>query len=151
MSHTYDDELSIRNTVNKFANSFDLKAWEIMQSCLTESVDVDYSDLRRTLPETISNAQFVESRHKALNTLLTQHFLGNHEIYIENDHALVNVSAVIFRSNNAGEIFDTHCLYRFKLIKALDQWRICSIVQKVLWNNGDSAIHSGIAKMDHDK
>ena len=53
---------------------------------------------------------------------------------------------VIHRRSPEDETFDTHCLYVFGVEKAGQQWTICSIVQKVLWSDGQSAIHRGVAK-----
>ncbi len=39
-------EEDIRMTIARFANSFDLKDWALMESVLAEELTVEYSDLR---------------------------------------------------------------------------------------------------------
>ena len=145
-SPTRTDESDIRKLVNRFANSFDLKDWPAMQTCLCAQLHTDYSDLRGTPPETISNVRFVESRKQALEQLATQHLMSNHEIEIDGDTARATTSCVIFRRSARGEMLNTHCLYFFGLAREKDGWKISAIKQKVLINDGDTHIHRGIPR-----
>ena len=47
-------EEDIRKTIARFANSFDLKDWALMESALAEKLTVDYSDLRGESPKEIT-------------------------------------------------------------------------------------------------
>ncbi|MCB0118597.1 MAG: hypothetical protein KDD72_06180, partial [Anaerolineales bacterium] len=60
------DNLSVQKVIAKFANSFDVKDWDGLQACLTESVFTDYSDLRGTPPKTITAVDYVKSRRESL-------------------------------------------------------------------------------------
>ncbi len=51
---------------------------------------------------------------------------------------------VIWRRDERGGAFDTHCLYFFEVAKAEDGWHISAITQKVLWNDGDPTVHAGV-------
>jgi hypothetical protein len=82
-----DDEREIGRLIGRFANALDLKAWDIVRDCLTESLHTDYSDLRGTPPATLSRDRFVELRRTALERLKTHHLAGNHEITLRGDHA----------------------------------------------------------------
>jgi len=117
-----------------------------MQACLAATIHTDYSDLRGTPPETISNKRFVELRRKALEPLATQHLMGNHEVEVDGDTAQATVSCVIFRKSADGGTLNTHCLYFFGLAREADGWKIAAIRQKVLINDGDTAVHNGIVK-----
>ncbi|MFL6623715.1 MAG: hypothetical protein ACJ8NR_14105 [Sulfurifustis sp.] len=55
--------------IGRFANSFDLKAWDPLAGCLARTLYADYSDLRGAPPERMSREQFVESRSVALQHL----------------------------------------------------------------------------------
>ena len=140
------DKSSIRDLINRFANTFDLKDWKGMQACLCATLHTDYSDLRGTPPETISNKRFVELRRKALEPLATQHLMGNHDVDVDGDTAQATVSCVIFRKSPDGATLNTHCLYFFGLAREADGWKIAAIRQKVLINDGDTAVHNGIVK-----
>ncbi len=140
------DTLSLQKLFSQFANCFDLKSWDELETCLAPSVHTDYSDLRGTPPEIMSNVRFVELRRTALQALATHHLLGNHQIDIDGDQARASVSAVIYRKNSEGALLNTHCIYRFEAQKISDHWKISSIMQKVLWSDGNTAIHAGIVK-----
>ena len=131
-----DDEAEIRRLIGRFANAFDLKAWDALEACLTESLATDYSDLRGTPPEVMARRCFVEMRRAALERLQTHHLSGNYEITVDGGRG----------RDSEGRVLDTHCLYDFDVARSAVGWRIASITQKVLWSDGDWAIHSGIQK-----
>jgi hypothetical protein len=135
------DESAVRRLIAKFANSFDFKAWDELADCLAESVYTDYSDLRGTPPEAISKADFVAARRMALQNLTTHHLTGNMEIFINATSATARVSAVVFRRSADNQVFNSHCLFLFGLQSRQDVWEICSIVQKILWTDGNAGIH----------
>ncbi|MBI1772547.1 MAG: nuclear transport factor 2 family protein [Burkholderiales bacterium] len=137
---------AIQNLLARFANSFDLKDWDALRACLAASVYTDYSDLRGTPPERMSNQRYAELRRIALQDLQTHHLSGNTDIELSGDAARAKVSTIIFRKNAEGQTLHTHCLYEFGLTKANAQWLINSIVQKVFWSDGQAAIHAGIVK-----
>jgi hypothetical protein len=137
------DEYAVRRLLAKFANSFDVKAWDDLGECLAESIYTDYSDLRGTPPESVSRGDFIALRRSALEPLKTHHLIGNVEVYINGTSATARLSAVIFRRNQAEEVFNSHCLYLLGLQSRNQDWEICSIVQHVLWSDGNASIHSG--------
>lgn len=137
---------AIQNLLARFANSFDLKDWDALRSCLAVSVYTDYSDLRGTPPEQMSNQRYAELRRVALQDLQTHHLSGNTEIELTDDIARAKVSTIIFRKNMEGQTLHTHCLYEFGLSKSSGQWLINSIIQKVFWSDGQTSIHAGIIK-----
>ncbi|MFZ6770823.1 nuclear transport factor 2 family protein [Undibacterium sp. Di26W] len=140
------DYCAIHNRLAKFANSFDLKDWDGLCACLAPSVYTDYSDLRGTPPEQMSNRRYADLRRIALQDLKTHHISGNIEIEIEADTAKAKVSTMIYRQDAEGTILHTHCLYEFGLQKMAAAWYIDAIVQKVFWSDGSSAIHRGIVR-----
>ena len=139
-------EALIRRLIARFANSLDLKAWDELGNCLSDNVDTDYSELRGTPPESMTKERFVEMRRAALQELQTHHLAGNVEISLAGDKARVTVSMVIYRKSENNEVFNTHCVYWLGVSEENGSWRIRSIVQKVLWNEGARRIHQGIVK-----
>lgn len=140
------DTLQLQQLCNQFANCFDLKAWDELETCLASTLHTDYSDLRGTPPDTMSNVHYVELRRTALHALATHHLMSNHQITVGGKHARMKVSAIIWRKDVNGATLNTHCVYLFEAEKIANQWKISSITQKVLWSDGDTAIHAGIAK-----
>ena len=139
-------EEDIRKTIARFANSFDLKDYALMESALAEKLTVDYSDLRGESPKEITAREFAQDRREALETLDTQHIIGNLEITVEGKRASVEASSMIFRTLD-GSVFNTHARYQFRLSHDQDRgWIIDRIKQTVPWNEGDPDIHSGVKK-----
>ncbi len=140
---TIDDTFKIQGLIARFANSFDLKDWDGLQSCFTDNILTDYSDLRGTPPETVRAADYVASRRSSLENLKLHHLGGNHEITFEDEHnAACRTSMVIWRKSETDE-FTTHCIYTFKLTKTKSDWKISGITQKVFWSDGNSSLHAG--------
>jgi hypothetical protein len=140
---TQEDTRTIQNLIARFANSFDTKDWDILKECLTESVYTDYSDLRGTPPENVSYEAYVASRKDSLKELITHHLSGNYEVqYVDRFQATCRASMIIWRKSGDAQ-FTTHCIYTFRLKKLKTEWKIAGITQKVLWNEGNPAIHHG--------
>jgi hypothetical protein len=138
-----ESESAVRRLIAKFANSFDLSAWDELGECLAESIYTDFSELRGIAPESVARDDFVASRRLALKNLKTHHLTGNAEVYINGTSATARVSTLVYRRNEAGQIFNSHCLYLLGLQARDGQWAICSIVQRVFWDEGDSTILFG--------
>ncbi|MEN9564488.1 MAG: hypothetical protein RIR73_2732 [Chloroflexota bacterium] len=138
-----NDRIFIQELIAKFANSFDLKDWDGLQSCFTESIYTDYSDLRGTPPQTVSAADYVKSRRESLDHLKLHHLVSNYEIdFPESGGATCRASMIVWRKSETEE-FTSHCFYIFQLVQQSGTWRISGITQKVFWNDGKTSIHSG--------
>ena len=137
-------EEDIRKTIARFANSFDLKDWALMEMVLAEVLTVDYSDLRGGPPVEITAREYAQARREALEALDTQHIISNLEVTVDGKRAAVRASSMIFRTLD-GVAFNTHARYQFGLCKDQDRgWVIERIKQTVLWNEGKPDIHSGV-------
>jgi hypothetical protein len=138
-----EDRIKIQELIAHFANSFDMKDWDGLQSCFTETFYSDYSDLRGTPPGMISVKKYVRMRRESLEHLKTQHLVSNYEIkFLESTIATCRASMVIWRKTDK-EDFITHCIYIFQVIEQDAIWKINRISQKVLWNEGTSSIYIG--------
>jgi len=138
-----DDSIKIQELIAHFANSFDMKDWDGLQSCFTETFYSDYSDLRGTPPETISVKEYVRLRRESLEPLKIQHLVSNYEIkFLESTIATCRASMVVWRKTDK-EDFITHCVYIFQLVEQDAVWKISRITQKVLWNEGTPSIFKG--------
>lgn len=137
-----NDRVFIQELIAKFANSFDVKDWDGLQTCLTESLYTDYSDLRGTPPQTISAADYVKSRRDSLDHLKLHHLVGNFEIDFPSSGAACRASMIVWRKSETEE-FSSHCVYNFQLVQQSGEWKISGITQKVLWSDGKASIHSG--------
>tara|TARA_Y100000588_G_scaffold84939_2_gene89997 strand:+ start:119 stop:562 length:444 start_codon:yes stop_codon:yes gene_type:complete len=132
-------EESIRRTIAKFANSFALGDWDLMESTLAKKLAIDYSDQ----PKETTGHEYAQGQREALELLNTQLILANVEIVVDGDQAEVRSSGAMLRvfKNLA---FNTHSIYLFRLAqRENEEWVIDRIKQKVLWNEGDPNIHDG--------
>lgn len=138
-----EDKLAIQELIARFANSFDVKDWDGLKSCFTDSLYTDYSDLRGGPAETISSSEYVRLRRAALDDLRLHHLVSNYEIdFPAAGQATCRAPMVVWRKTDEEE-FTSHCVYIFQLIKQDGAWKISGITQKVLWNDGTSSIHKG--------
>lgn len=140
----YEDILAIQQLIARFATSFDMKTWDRLQACFTESIYTDYSDLHGAPPQTILTADYVQSRRESLSHLKLHHLVGNFEIdFADANSATCRASMIVWRKANEEKESSSHCVYVFQLTKQSSDWKISGITQKILWNEGTSSIHQG--------
>ncbi len=140
---TIEDQLQIETVIARFATSFDVKDWDGLQACFTESLYTNYGDLRGTPPQTVTAAEYVAGRRESLDRLKLHHLVSNYEIDVRDiNHAACRASMIVWRKSETEE-FTSHCVYTFQLTKQVSDWKISGITQKVLWNEGTPSIHKG--------
>ena len=138
-----EDRLKIHEVIARFANSFDVKDWNGLESCFTDSLYTDYSDLRGTPPEKVKASDYVSARRESPNQLKLHHLVSNYEIdLINSTTATCRASMIVWRKSDKEE-FTSHCVYIFQLTEQESDWKISGITQKVLWNEGTPSIHQG--------
>jgi len=138
-----EDKFAIQELIVCFANSFDVKDRSNLESCFTDLVYADYSDLRGTPPESISASEYVSAPRETLDHLKLHHLVSNYEIGLPDaERATCRASMIVWRKTDEEE-FTSHCVYTFQSMKQDGVWKISGITQKVLWNSGASSIHKG--------
>jgi SnoaL-like domain len=138
-----EDRFKIQEMIARFANSFDIKDWSGLESCFTDSLYTDYSDLRGTQPEEVKASDYVSARRESMDPLKLHHLVSNYEIDLINSNtATCRASMIVWRKSEK-EDFTSHCVYTFQLTKQQSAWKISGITQKVLWNEGLPSIHKG--------
>jgi SnoaL-like protein len=137
-----EDRFKIQEMIARFANSFDVKDWNELESCFTDSLTADYSDLRGTPPEKVKASDYVSARRESLDPLKLHHLVSNYEIDLNLNTATCRASMIVWRKSEEEE-FTSHCVYTFQLTKQESDWKISGITQKVLWNEGTASIHKG--------
>jgi hypothetical protein len=138
-----EDRFKIQRVIARFANSFDIKDWNGLEACFTESLYTDYSDLRGTPPQNISANEYTQSRRESLEHLKLHHLVSNYEIdFSDANTATCRASMIVWRKSDEQE-FTSHCLYIFQMTKMGSEWKISGVTQRVLWNEGASSIHKG--------
>lgn len=136
-----EDRSQIQEIIARFANSFDVKDWNGLETCFTESLFTDYSDLRGTPPQRVSASEYAASRRESLEHLKLHHLVSNYEIVFKDaSTATCHASMIVWRKSDDEE-FTSHCFYIFQLTKLDSEWKISGITQRILWNEGSSSIH----------
>jgi hypothetical protein len=149
MLQLYNDRIAVQEIIIRAATAIDLQDWDMLRTCLMDAILTDYGDLRGNPPTITPADDYVVQRREALAPLKTQHLSSNHLIVIDGDTARCSSQMVIYRrkqTDNGMVHFDTHCHYEHTLQRTESGWKIASIKQTVLWNEGDSSIHSGAKK-----
>lgn len=131
----------VASTIGAFATSFDRKDWAGLEALLADELELDYSDLRGEKGR-VARSAYVAKRRAALERLDTHHLLANLEIDAGAEAASCRASGVIYRRKDE-RFFHSHVVYEFGLRRHGQSWRIASITQRVLWNEGDPALHAG--------
>ncbi len=146
-----EDHFAIEALLFRFMRSFDDKDWEAMRACLADTIDCDYSSFRGTPPAKIARDDYVVLRRTALASLKTQHNLSNIAIFDSGNLVQVKCNYAILRfhpdfDHSPAEHFHSYGQYQFNLARADDGWRINSITQVLLANEGNPALHGGARK-----
>lgn len=131
-------KLEVQQVIGRFMNSFDLKDWILMRSTLTDTLVVDYRDLKGEAPKVVSAVDYVDSRETSLAQLTTHHLIANFDINIHANSAKAKANCLIYRTNGE-QTCRSHAVYTFALrLVDHNSWKIAGIKQKILWNEGES-------------
>ena len=136
------DRARITDVVNRFAMALDMRDWVLHRTCFAETVTFDYpasgghrvlraDDLAKTSPPFF------------LWFDATQHIAANHIIDIEGDEAVCvsTLHAQHFRADaNGGPLQKQIGLYRNRLLRDGDDWKIFHSAQFVRWSEGNQAM-----------
>ncbi len=144
------DRTEIIDLVVRFANAFDSQDWNTLRSCLTETVETDYSQFRGEAPAQESADAYVASRREGLSGLRTLHISTNHSVTVSGDEAVCQSAYRIYRldpEREEGENrLDTAGSYEHGLVRTAQGWRIRSIRQEVLLREGNPHLHGALRK-----
>ena len=138
-----DERSKIANAVSRFMNCFDSRNWTEMSSTLGDPIRIDYSDLRGQPPSSTSRADYIAARASAHAHMKTHHLISNLDVRIQGVQATVHASCMIYRTRD-DDFFNSHAVYEFGLERHADDWLIVSIVQQILWNEGNPRLHAGV-------
>ena len=146
-----DARHDIQEILFRFMRSFDTKDWDSMAACLDDRIYCDYSDLRHDQPGYVLRDQYVKQRKDAHSLLKTQHNLFNLSIENIENKASVLCNYCIYRFDNQlssaeENYFHSYGQYLFDLHWDDRDWKIISITQKLLMNQGNQKLHKGIRK-----
>jgi SnoaL-like domain len=144
---TAQDRFEVQELLYRFMRSFDEKDWDAMRGYLADTIECDYSSFRGTPPGTLAREDYVEQRKMSLAELRTQHNLSN--VSLSESGSLIEVRGnyAILRfdpdfDGSRDKFFHSYGRYRFGLKRIGDSWRIASITQSMLMNDGNPSLHA---------
>jgi hypothetical protein len=145
------EHIKIGELLFRFMRAFDENAWDAMSESLIETIRCDYSSFRGTPPSEIARGDYIDQRRTALTSLRTQHNLSNLSISGSANEAEVKCNYAILRfgpdfDGSPDQYFHSYGQYRFTVVRIGRVWKIASITQLLLTNEGNPALHGGLPK-----
>ena len=136
----------VAELICRFQQAFDRHDWASLRDCLDDEVFTDYSSFRGTAPSTVGADVYIELRQQALGNLLMQHNHSNLVVTSQtDDRASASCNYQIYRFECDGDRhFHSWGTYEFGLALRAPGWKICSITQHLLKNQGDASIHGAL-------
>lgn len=141
------DRADIIDTILRFFYAVDIQNWRLLRSCLAETLDIDYTDLRGEPRQLVFADDFVASRAKDWEGLRMQHISSNHLVTISQggEGAECTSCFLIHRINpnlvGEAKIFDSAGHYVHALTQTSSGWLINAIKQTVVWSRGNPQVH----------
>lgn len=158
MSDLATETRSINDLLTRFFQGFDDKNWTMLRDCLCDEVFTDYSSFRGVPASTISSDVYVEQRRTALYTLDMQHNFLNLRIEVnaaaERSTAAARCNYIVYRFHPSFDgtndhYFHSYGHYIFAFAKIDGAWKISSIVQRLLRNEGNREIHGAMGTREN--
>jgi hypothetical protein len=139
------DRAAIVATIVGLANALDAQDWARVRSLLADELDVDYAQFRGEPAARVTADAYVASRIEGLKGLRTLHASTNHEASVVGDHGACTSAYHILRVDPATRRrLDTWGTYQHRLARTATGWRVTGVVQRVVWLEGDRAIHGAL-------
>jgi hypothetical protein len=109
----------------RYARAIDTKDWLLLRTCFTGDVTADYGDIGSWKGVEELTA-FMINAHAGMGA--TQHLLSNFQVETDGDRAssVTYVHAVTILASHPYDWIDTIAIYRDRLLKGTEGWRIAS-------------------------
>ncbi len=122
MEH-WNDQLAIRDVIDRYAVALDLRDWESVRSCFTTDCHVDYERFG-SWTERDRFVAGLEAIHRGVGPTL--HRLANHQIRVHGDEAKATsyLDALLQVPDEDHDLLHVVGKYLDELIRTEDGWRI---------------------------
>ena len=138
------EELIIINTITDIFNGSDKHNWELVQNCFSYEVFLDYFSLNKKPGEKVKAAEITKGWSDFLPKFqFTHHVITNFEISLTETIASVfcKGSALHYLPDSeGGDTWTTIGTYDFKLAKVANQWKVNSMIFKLLYEDGNKKL-----------
>jgi SnoaL-like domain len=140
------DRAAITDVVTGFAVALDTRNWELLRSCLADSVEVDYPDSVGVA--TFAGDDLVTTAQRFFGQLdATLHVSANHHIVIDGDRAtcVSTLLAAHFLASAGDQPIQRQVGYYTNHLERHDGWRIRRTEQHQSWTEGNPDVFAHAA------
>jgi len=140
------DRVEIVAVTTRMLRAVDLRDWDGVRACFTDTVDADYSSIGGVAEE-LPTAELVSQWEAALGSLdATHHMIASHLVEFDDDGAeatcLANFQAqhVLTEQDGTEVLWLLGGRYTFDLRHTDEGWRIRALTMTAVWDEGDETI-----------
>jgi SnoaL-like domain len=140
------DRAAITDVVTGFAVALDTRNWELLRSCLADTIEVDYPDSVGVA--TFAADDLVATAQRFFGQLdATLHISANHQIALDGDRAtcVSTLLAAHYLANAGDQAVQRQVGYYTNHLERLDGWRIRRTEQHQSWTEGNPAVFAHAA------
>ena len=142
------DRAAITDVITAFAVGLDTRDWDLVRSCFTDPVEVDYPDsagvMTTSLDDVLASSKGFFGRLDA-----TQHISANHQIAIDGDSArcVSTLTAQHYLASAGDQPVQRQIGYYVNfLVRTDDGWRIRRTEQHQGWTEGNPDVMAHAAE-----
>jgi len=129
------DRLAISDVLVRYGTAMDTRSWSLLDECFTPDAVLDYD----TSGVFHGVAEFVEHADAGLRRIKsTQHYVVNHVVTLDGDHATATSYALAQHVHTAGDgLFSLGGVYHDDLVRTASGWRIERRRFVSSWSSGE--------------
>lgn len=125
---------AIRLLIEQFSSAFKTKDWHLLQSVLDDEIIVDYRDVNG-LQGKIKSTEYIQHIKNRFDKVDVSILLTPLKIGINKNKALCKAYTIIYRVDRF-LYYNSHADYIFGFVETKGSWKIRSIKQNIIWNDG---------------
>ncbi|MFE4756795.1 nuclear transport factor 2 family protein [Streptomyces mirabilis] len=139
------DRSEISETVIRYFRALDLQDWPAMRATLTDTLDLDFSELFGDPREVVASDDFVGAApHRMGGFRATQHISPNHVITIDGDSAemtaYMNAWHVVEGPDGIEQTYVLRGSYDITMRRMSDGWRMSRLRMRVWHETGNKDV-----------
>ena len=144
-NNSTEDRLAIIEVMNNYAAGLDARDWELWRTVFTDEATFDLSSWNQVPPRLLETDRVVKGQARIFAELkATQHFLTNHRITVQGDHArgLAHMRAEHWLLEDDGSTtrYTMFGYYDDKFLRIDNGWKMCEMQLNVTHTEGDRRV-----------
>lgn len=141
LTHTLIDQLDVQRVLISYAHALDARDWDLLRSCFTEEASTDYGSIAG-----VNNGReaIVTACRDFLSGLdASHHLIGSISIDCGVDEATAVCylqAQHVFKGADGGDLLLHGGIYRDRLIRTSQGWKIVHRRLELVWEDGNPAV-----------